>query len=178
MHTTGKKPMQRNDQKFGEADGAPGVSCLVRNRLYCTFCPGYCCYRLPGATLYLDALDINRIARYFGISDGMVRQRYLEGKNTFKVRADGSCIFLSLDRIRARCDIHTARPRQCREFPYGQPCPYLEREDLLAAILPKIERWLAETRLQACTDEAEHGAHQPVRGERDGAQSETIRSRL
>ncbi len=74
-----------------------------------------------------------------------MRERYLEGKNTFKVGADGACIFLSRERIRARCSIHDARPRQCREFPYDEPCPYLQREDLLAAILPKIERWLAET---------------------------------
>ncbi|MBE0585921.1 MAG: YkgJ family cysteine cluster protein [Desulfofustis sp.] len=138
--------MQQDELIKGDkADNAQDMSCLVPNRVYCMFCPGYCCYRLPGATLYLDALDINRIARYFEISDGRVRLRYLEGKNTFKVRADGSCIFLSRDRIRARCSIHAARPRQCREFPYDQPCPYLERDDLLEAILPKIERWLAET---------------------------------
>jgi Fe-S-cluster containining protein len=137
--------MQQNDIKNSYQEGSQGTPCLVRNRIYCSFCPGYCCYRLPGATLYLDALDINRIARYFNISDGVVRAHYLEGKNTFKVRADGSCIFLSRERIRARCSIHDARPRQCREFPYDEPCPYLEREDLLVAILPKIERWLAET---------------------------------
>ena len=106
--------MQQSEKTPGRAEVAQGIACLVRNRVYCTFCPGYCCYRLPGATLYLDALDINRIGQHFGIADGMVRERYLEGKNTFKVRADGSCIFLGLDRIRARCGIHAARPRQCR----------------------------------------------------------------
>lgn len=126
-------------------NGPGGSFCLARNSIYCTFCPGYCCYRLPGATLYLDALDINRIAIYFGISDGAVRKRYLEGKNTFKVQPDGACIFLSREKIRARCTIHAARPRQCREFPYHEPCPYLERADLLEAILPKIERWLVHS---------------------------------
>jgi Fe-S-cluster containining protein len=56
------------------------------------------------------------------------------------VRDDGSCIFLSDRKIRARCTIHQARPRQCREFPYGEPCPYLEREDLLEQIIPRLER--------------------------------------
>jgi Fe-S-cluster containining protein len=118
-----------SDQAAGEAGQA-----------YCNYCPGYCCYRLAGSTLFLDSDDINRMARYFGISDGRVRKRFLEGKNTFKVRADGSCIFLSNEKLRARCTIHPARPRQCREFPYARKCPYLEREDLLSQIQPKIER--------------------------------------
>lgn len=109
---------------------------------YCNYCPGYCCYRLKGSTLYLDAADINRIARHFKITDGEVRKRYLEGKNTFKVRDDGSCVFLSNSKMHARCTIHEARPQQCRDFPYGKPCPYLHREDLLEQILPLVERSL------------------------------------
>ncbi len=111
--------------------------------VFCNFCPGYCCYRLKGATLYLDAVDINRIARHFSISDGEVRKRFIEGKNTFVVKDDGSCLFLSDEKLRARCTIHQARPRQCREFPYGEPCPYLEREDLLEQIVPRIEETFA-----------------------------------
>ena len=110
------------------------------NPAFCNYCPGYCCYRLQGATLYLDATDINRIARHFKISDGEVRKRYIEGKNTFRVKDDGSCIFLSDRKMRARCTIHQARPRQCQEFPYGEACPYLEREDLLEQIVPRIEK--------------------------------------
>lgn len=113
---------------------------LSGNKIYCNFCPGYCCYRLYGATLYLDAADINRIARHISISDGETRKRYIEGKNTFKVREDGSCIFLSKNTMRARCTIHLARPRQCRLFPYEDPCPYLENEELLSIIWPKIEK--------------------------------------
>lgn len=116
---------------------------LSRNKLYCNYCPGYCCYRLEGSTLYLDATDINRIARHFNITDGAVRKRYIEGRNTFKVRRDGSCIFLSNTAICGRCRIHTARPQQCRDFPYQAPCPYLEREELLSIIQPKIEKALS-----------------------------------
>ena len=115
---------------------------LATSKTYCNFCPGYCCYRREGATLYLDAADINRIARHFRISDGEVRKKYLEGKNTFKVREDGSCVFLINGRMYARCSIHTARPKQCRDFPYNDPCPYLEREDLLTAICPLVEKSL------------------------------------
>ncbi len=119
-----------------------GLPTLARGRTYCNYCPGYCCYRLEGASLLLDAEDINRLARHFGISDGEVRQRYLEGKNTFKTRADGSCILLANDRFRQRCTVHQARPRQCREFPYRKPCPYLEDANLLEQIQPRIERCL------------------------------------
>ena len=120
----------------GAADDNPGHRGLV----FCNFCPGYCCYRLKGATLYLDAIDINRIARHFEVSDGEVRKRFLEGKNTFRVKTDGSCIFLSDNKMRARCTIHLARPQQCRDFPYDNPCPYLKREDLLEQIVPRLER--------------------------------------
>lgn len=107
--------------------------------IYCNYCPGYCCYRLEGSTLLLTATDINRMARHLGISDGEVCNRYLENKNTFKVKEDGSCILQAPDRMTKRCTIHEARPDQCRRFPYGLPCPYLHREDLLAEIQPKIE---------------------------------------
>ncbi|SDO64874.1 YkgJ family cysteine cluster protein [Desulforhopalus singaporensis] len=110
-----------------------------KNRRFCNYCPGFCCYRLPGATLYLDGDDINRIARHFGIEDGEVRKRYLEGRNTFKTDEHGACVFLLDGRLSKRCSIHTARPRQCRDFPYQDPCPYLERVDLLEEIYPRVE---------------------------------------
>ena len=109
------------------------------DRIYCNFCPGYCCYKLKGATLLLDAGDINRLARHFGISDGEVRKRYMEGKNTFKTRVDGSCVLLSNERLCKRCSVHLARPVQCRAFPYDLPCPYLHSEDLLSQIQPRVE---------------------------------------
>jgi len=124
-------------------DKQPASYILARNKSYCNFCPGYCCYRLPGAALYLDALDINRLARHFDISDGEFRRRYLENKNTFQTREDGSCPLLATDRMCKRCTVHEARPRQCRDFPYDQPCPYLENPGLLELIQPRIESSLA-----------------------------------
>lgn len=121
----------------------PADYVLARNKTYCNFCPGYCCYRLPGATLYLDADDINRLARHFSINDGEVRRRYLENKNTFKTREDGSCILLANDRMCKRCTIHAARPRQCRDFPYDKPCPYLENPGLLEILQSRVEQSLA-----------------------------------
>ncbi len=85
------------------------------------------------------AVDINRIARHFNIADGEVRKRFLDGKYTFKTREDGSCIFLHGDRRCKRCLIHEARPKQCRDFPYDKPCPYLESEQFLEIIQKRIE---------------------------------------
>jgi len=116
---------------------------LAANKEYCNFCPGYCCYRLEGSSLLITAEDINRIARHFGISDGEVRKKYIEGRNTFRVREDGSCVFLANGKMCKRCSIHTARPRQCREFPYHKSCPYLESFELLEAIQPRVEKSLS-----------------------------------
>lgn len=113
-----------------------------KNKVFCNYCPGFCCYRLPGAILFVTAIDINRIARHFGLSDGEVRQRFIENRNTFKVKADGSCIFLLDGKLRRRCSIHKARPLQCSEFPYDDPCPYLGREELLRSIYPKMVKSL------------------------------------
>ena len=107
--------------------------------VFCDYCPGFCCYRLPGSILFVTATDINRIGRHFGISDGEVRRKYIEGRNTFKVKADGSCIFLLDGKLNKRCAIHMASPQQCQDFPYDEPCPYLHSKDLLEVISPKVE---------------------------------------
>ena len=109
---------------------------------YCNYCPGYCCYWLEGSVLFIDSDDINRLARHFSISDGEVRKRYMANRYTFRVKDDGSCIFQAKDRMCKRCTVYTARPRQCRRFPYDNHCPYLERDDLLAAIQPRLESTL------------------------------------
>ena len=112
------------------------------NKVFCNYCPGFCCYRLPGSTLFVTATDINRLARHFGISDGEVRRRFIENRNTFKVKTDGSCIFLADGKFNKRCTVHLARPDQCCQFPYDQPCPYLHRQDLLEKISPLVEKSL------------------------------------
>jgi uncharacterized protein len=111
---------------------------LATSKIFCNFCPAYCCYRLEGSSLLITAEDINRIGRHLQIPDGVIRKKFLEGKNTFKTKEDGSCVFLADGRISKRCTIHSARPRQCMDFPYDNPCPYLDREDLLTAIEPRI----------------------------------------
>lgn len=122
--------------------GIPQNKAVTSNRAFCNFCPGFCCYRLSGSVLFVTATDINRIARHFELSDGEVRKRFIEKRNTFKIKDDGSCIFLHDGKLNKRCSIHMARPQQCQEFPYDEPCPYLVREDLLETIYPKVEKSL------------------------------------
>jgi Fe-S-cluster containining protein len=69
----------------------------------------------------------------------------MENRYTFKVKEDGSCIFQSPDKMVRRCTIHQVRPIPCRMFPYTDSCPYLEREDLLAEIQPRIEKKLIDS---------------------------------
>lgn len=114
----------------------------INHKIFCNYCPGYCCYKTEGASLLLTATDINRLARYFEISDGSVRKKYIEGKNTFKTKEDGSCIFLADNQISKRCSIHLARPDQCKNFPYEGLCPYLYRADLMETIVPRVEKAL------------------------------------
>jgi hypothetical protein len=97
---------------------------------------------VPGSSLFITALDVNRIARHFHLSDGEARIRFMKKRNALKVKDDGSCIFLLDGKLSRRCSIHQARPQQCRDFPYEKPCPYLEREDLLQLIYPKVEKSL------------------------------------
>lgn len=121
----------------------PDNYCLSRNREFCNFCPGYCCYRLNDASLYIMAEDINRIGRFLNITDGEVRRKYLANRYTFKTKKDGSCIFLLNGRLCKRCSIHKVRPKQCRDFPYDKPCPYLENGEFLHTIQPRIEKSLS-----------------------------------
>ncbi len=113
---------------------------LATNKVFCSYCPSFCCYRLENSSLLIDATDIFRIADHLQITEGEVRKKYMMGKNTFKVKVDGACIFLAEGRMSKRCTIHRARPKQCRDFPYDEPCPYLEREDLLSIIQPMVAK--------------------------------------
>ncbi len=131
----------RGTRSMKESTKEPSVA-SDENKIFCDYCPGFCCYKLSGAYLFVDATDINRIARHFNMTDGEVRQKYMDGKNTFKNRGDGACIFLIDKKICKRCSIHNVSPKQCRDFPYDDPCPYLHREDLLNEIHPRVENSL------------------------------------
>ena len=94
----------------------------------CNDCPGYCCYKTEDAVLLIAAADINRLARFFGITDGEVRSLYLENKYSLRVKEGQSCIFFTPGDILERCAVYDARPEQCRLFPARGICPYIVGE--------------------------------------------------
>ena len=94
---------------------------------FCEGCPAYCCYKKDGAYLLIFARDINRLARFFGITDANVRSKYMADRHSLRVRENGSCIFFIPGTTLERCTVYPARPDQCRSFPHGEACPYLAR---------------------------------------------------
>jgi len=98
---------------------------------FCNGCAGYCCYKKDGAVLLITADDINRLGRFFGITDAEIRRKYMQNRYSLWVREDNSCIFFVQGKTIERCTVYEARPDQCRRFPPGKPCPYLEAKDLL-----------------------------------------------
>ena len=87
---------------------------------------GDCCKGFGGT--YLNAEDIEAIARYIGSDPGKFVDRYcsLSGtKSVLAQRSDGYCIFW--DKI---CKIHPVKPLMCRKWPF------------IESILVDAENWL------------------------------------
>lgn len=88
-------------------------------RFECTQC-GQCCTRRGRyAHVYLEEVDVDRIAAYLGLSRGRFARRYtfVDEYGWRQVRfPDRACPFL--DQESFRCQIYPVRPRQCRTFPF------------------------------------------------------------
>ena len=100
--------------------------CIDPEELFeCRNC-GDCCKGFGGT--YLNAEDIEAIARYIGSDPGKFVDRYcsLSGtKSVLAQRSDGYCIFW--DKI---CKIHPVKPLMCRKWPF------------IESILVDAENWL------------------------------------
>jgi uncharacterized protein len=93
----------------------------VKSRFYdnglnfeCTGC-GKCC-EYSDAEVYLNESDIDRICAYLTItSESFIKTycRTVKGKQVLKSNKS-HCIFLN----EKRCKIYSARPDQCRTFPF------------------------------------------------------------
>jgi uncharacterized protein len=85
-------------------------------RFTCTGC-GACCTKEPGY-VWVTPQEMGQIAGHLNISEAEFKKRYtrtvfgkvalLEDPNNF------DCVFLK----EKKCQIYTARPRQCRTFPW------------------------------------------------------------
>lgn len=101
----------------------------ILKQFRCSGC-GECC-RWGGSVLLTEA-DLPRLAEALGLSvqafiDGHTRLAPNRRQLALLDQADGSCAFLEGD----RCSIYTARPEQCRTFPFewsvAEGCPELDR---------------------------------------------------
>jgi len=68
--------------------------------------------------VYLSNVDLNRLSKFFKIKKNEFIKRYCDLTNNFlhlkEVRKNGDCIFLH----NKKCSIYTARPIQCRTWPF------------------------------------------------------------
>lgn len=101
----------------------------ILNQFKCSGC-GECC-RWGGSVL-LTECDIELMAAHLKISvQEFINQHTRLAPNRIQLalldQSDGSCAFLDTE---GRCSVYTARPEQCRSFPYAWSaagCPELDK---------------------------------------------------
>ncbi len=90
-----------------------------RLKFECTQCGKCCTHRGTYAYVYLNREEARSLARLLGLSERTLRRRYTfvdaEGWTQLKF-VDDACPFL--DRASGSCTVYTARPLQCRTFPF------------------------------------------------------------
>jgi Fe-S-cluster containining protein len=94
----------------------------------CQNCPSYCC---SYPRIIVDAADIGRLARHFGVDEATARRRFTKkgeepGELVLRHKKDETygtvCRFL--DRDTRLCTVHQARPGICRDHPGNPSCHY------------------------------------------------------
>jgi Fe-S-cluster containining protein len=95
----------------------------------CSKCPAFCCSVYE--RVEVTKRDLNRLARHFGVTPEVARERYTrdwEGERVLK-RVDDvifpqTCAFLNQET--RGCTIYDARPSVCRAFPGRPRCAYYD----------------------------------------------------
>ncbi|HEY0404111.1 MAG TPA: YkgJ family cysteine cluster protein [Pyrinomonadaceae bacterium] len=97
----------------------------------CSKCPAYCCSIYE--RVQVTKRDLNRLAKYFGVSTTTAARRYTRihkesGERVLKrkpdVIFDEACQFI--DPETRGCTIYHARPAVCREYPDRSRCAYYD----------------------------------------------------
>ena len=95
----------------------------------CDKCPAYCCSIYE--RVQVTKRDLNRLAKYFGVSVETARRRYTtkwQGEPVLRRVPDKlfaeTCMFL--DQEKRGCTIYHARPGVCREYPDRVRCVYYD----------------------------------------------------
>ncbi len=127
----------------------------------CTGC-GKCCATAGEYYVFLDAGEAEAIREQLGLSKSWFRRRYLnrleEGELVLATGEDERCIFLDSN---ARCSIYTARPLQCRTYPFWPELVGSQRAWLREAARceginrgARVPRQAIRKAVKACTDQA------------------------
>ena len=95
----------------------------------CSKCPAYCCSIYERVAV--GKRDLNRLAKYFGVSVETAEKRYTKmhsGERVLRRKKDvifaESCMFLNQET--RGCGIYHARPAVCREYPARTRCSYYD----------------------------------------------------
>jgi len=102
-------------------------------RIYfdCSKCPAYCCSIYE--RVQVTKRDLNRLAKYFGVSADVAEKRYTKihkesGERVLRRKKDvifeEACQFLNPET--RGCGIYHARPAVCREYPDRSRCAYYD----------------------------------------------------
>jgi Fe-S-cluster containining protein len=92
-----------------------------RDGLYfsCVRC-GACCGKEPG-TVRFTAAERSEMASALGVSEKEFTLVYTWSKYgvlSLREKINYDCVFLQIDNSALRCNIYSARPAQCRTFPF------------------------------------------------------------
>ena len=97
----------------------------------CSKCPAYCCSIYE--RVQVTKRDLNRLAKYFGVSADVAAKRYTKihkesGERVLRRKKDvifeEACQFINPET--RGCTIYHARPQVCREYPDRSRCSYYD----------------------------------------------------
>ena len=97
----------------------------------CSKCPAFCCSIYD--RVQVTKRDLNRLAKYFGVSSEVAEKRYTKidresGERVLRRVKDTiferTCMFLNQET--RGCTIYHARPAVCREYPDRSRCVYYD----------------------------------------------------
>jgi Fe-S-cluster containining protein len=133
----------------------------------CTKCPAYCCSVYE--RVQVTKRDLNRLARYFGVSVETARRRYTlvhkeSGERVLRRVKDEiypeTCMFLNQET--RGCTIYHGRPAVCREYPARSRCAYYDllqferRQQDDQTVIPLVQITFREVKEKEVCDDNTH----------------------
>jgi len=132
-------PLPARDPRRPE-ESAEGVK-LFWERFRCTHC-GKCCYT-PGAGLYLEKEDMDRICKHLGWTMKKLKRLCRYDKNLKTWALKQPCPFYDEDE--KRCKIYSVRPLTCTQYPLHPPLKEMPYHLAVDAFCPEAREFAKET---------------------------------